>query len=246
MNLLFVEDNESLQFFLGALLESWGIDFDLASNGKEAVVLALASEGKYDVCLMDAEMPVMNGFEAIRIIRQSVRYFPILSTSANLKYENKLLEMGSDDFLAKPYGAGVLRKKIIQLTTKAVRIYTDRNRINIGKEAPMDPNQLKELIELDKKGLALLILEGGQQRFVVHKNIQNKMSHVLIGEGKELFEFLDRGENPANCHLYKCNMQTNRLLLTPEQYEERKKKENNDIEKYSDPIDERFSTAETK
>ena len=68
------------------------------------------------------------------------------------------------------------------------------------------------------------------------------MSHVLIGEEKELFEFLDRGENPANCHLYKCNMQTNRLLLTREQFEERLKEENSDIDKYESIADQKFPT----
>ncbi len=68
------------------------------------------------------------------------------------------------------------------------------------------------------------------------------MSHVLIGEGKELFEFLDRGDIPANCHLYKCNMQTNRLLLTQEKYEERLKVENSDIEKYTALVDQKSST----
>ena len=101
----------------------------------------------------------------------------------------------------------------------------------------LNAEQLKELRELEKKGLAVLIVENGTQHFVVHKNIQNKMSHMLIGEGKELFKFLDRGENPANCHLYRCNMQTNRLLLTPEQYELRLKEEDQDIEKYSNPMD---------
>ena len=109
----------------------------------------------------------------------------------------------------------------------------------------MDAEHLKELRELDKKGLGLLVIEAGKQRFVVHKNIQNKMSHVLIGEGKELFEFLDRGEQLANCHLYKCNMQTNKLLLTPERFEERLKKEDQDIENYTCKIDQKFS-AENK
>lgn len=241
MNVLLVEDDKANQRLFGILCKSWGIDYDIASNGKEAVHLAQSNESKYDLCFMDTDMPVLDGFEAIKIIRQNVKYFPILSTSGNFTYEDKLLRLGADDFLTKPYQARILHKKIIQLTTKAIKIYTDQNKINIGKGAPMDTNQLKELIELDKKGLALLIVEGGQQRFVVHKNIQNKMSHVLIGEGKELFEFLDRGESPANCHLYKCNMQTNRLLLTPQQYEERLKKEDVDIEKYSESADEKFS-----
>lgn len=110
----------------------------------------------------------------------------------------------------------------------------------------MNAEQLKELRELEKKGLALLIVEQGSQRFVVHKNIQNKMSHVLIGEGKDLFEFLDRSENPANCHLYKCNMQTNRLLLTPEQFAQRSQTENADIENFTATVDQGLDTRDKK
>ena len=101
----------------------------------------------------------------------------------------------------------------------------------------MNAEQLKELRELEKQGLAVLIVENGSQRFVVHKNIQNKMSHVLIGEEKELFEFLDRSDTPSNCHLYKTNMQTNRMLLTPEQFARRAQEEDKDIENYTKAVD---------
>jgi DNA-binding response OmpR family regulator len=94
-------------------LESWGIDFDIASNGKEAMELAKLNEGKYDLCLMDTEMPGMNGFEAIKSIRKNLRYFPILSTSGDFRYKNKLLEIGADEFISKPYNHKELRHKII-------------------------------------------------------------------------------------------------------------------------------------
>ncbi len=170
-----------------------------------------------------------------------MQYFPIMAVTGNSRFKDKLLEVGMDDYLQKPYYPDKLYAKINELTVKAVKIYKKQNKIILGKEMPMNPEQLKELKELDEKGLALLIIEGGQQRFVVHKNIQNKMSHVLIGEGKELFEFLDRGDSPANCHLYKCNMQTNRLLLAQEQFEERLKTENNGIGKYTTVVDQKFS-----
>ncbi len=190
---------------------------------------------------MDIDMPIMDGFEATKIIRRKMQYFPIMAVTGNSRFKDKLLEVGMDDYLQKPYYPDKLYAKINELTVKAVKIYKKQNKIILGKEMPMNPEQLKELKELDEKGLALLIIEGGQQRFVVHKNIQNKMSHVLIGEGKELFEFLDRGDSPANCHLYKCNMQTNRLLLAQEQFEERLKTENNGIGKYTTVVDQKFS-----
>ena len=51
--------------------------------------------------------------------------------------------------------------------------------------------------------------------FVVHRNIQNKISHDLIGEGKELSEFLDRSDKePGRCHLYKMNLHVTKDLFT--------------------------------
>lgn len=43
-----------------------GFEYDMASNGKEAVDYAIANEGKYDLCLMDIDIPVLNGLEAIK------------------------------------------------------------------------------------------------------------------------------------------------------------------------------------
>ena len=163
-----------------------------------------------------------------------------MALTGNHMLQTKALQTGMDDFLGKPYSVKELYKKINRLTVKALKLSYTQRKVALQKETPMNADQLKELMELDKKDLALLIIESGQQKFVVHKNIQNKMTHALVGEGKELFEFLDRGENPANCHLYKCNMQTNRLLLTQEQFEERLKEENSDIEKYDSIADQKF------
>lgn len=242
MKILIAEDNLALQKMNKQLMNRLGYDFDIASNGKEAVEYAKKNEGNYDLCIMDIDMPIMNGIQATEIIRRKLKYFPVMAFSGNRMNMEKCLEIGMDDFLEKPCVLDKLFVKINELTVKVLKIYNEKNKISLRKEIPMNPEQLKELKELDKKGLALLIVEGGQQRFVVHKNIQNKMSHVLIGEGKELFEFLDRGDIPANCHLFKCNMQTNRLLLTQEKYEERLMVENSDIEKYTTIVDQKSST----
>ncbi len=85
----------------------------------------------------------------------------------------------------------------------------------------MNPDELKELIELKKKGLTKLKIVGVGYTFVVHRNIQNKISYDLIGEGKELSEFLDRSEKePGRCHLYKMNLHVTKDLFTPDELEE--------------------------
>ncbi len=244
MNILIAEDMPPLQLLNAELMKRWGYDFDMASNGAEAVEYARKNDGKYDLCLMDVQMPVMNGLEATRRIREESKYFPIMAYTSNPAHRERSFECGCDEFLVKPASADSLFEKINELAVKSLLLCSEEDNISIKQVTPMNSEQLKELRELAKKGLALLIVEQGSQRFVVHKNIQNKMSHVLIGEGKELFEFLDRGENPANCHLYKCNMQTNRLLLTPEEYEQRLQEENSDIENYSSAVDTKFSSDE--
>lgn len=244
MQILIAEDMPELQMLNGRLMEYWGYDYDMASNGAQAVDFALRNPGRYDLCLMDVQMPVMNGLEATRQIRQKATYFPILGYSGEAAYREECLEGGFDDFMEKPATPTKLFKKINELTLKTVLLYSEDDNVSFKQVTPMNAEQLKELRELEKQGLGILIIDHGSQRFVVHKNIQNKMSHVLIGEGKDLFEFLDRSENPSNVHLYKGNMQTNRLLLTPEQYEQRLQAENADIEKYTATVDQNLENQD--
>ena len=69
---------------------------------------------------------------------------------------------------------------------------------------------------------------------IVHKNIQNKISYDLIGEGKEISEFIDRSEQePGRCHLYKVNLHVTKDLFMPEELEEAIKIENEIAIKFS-------------
>ena len=155
-------------------------------------ILQKAKEGEYDICLMDIDMPVMDGCEATREIRKTIRYFPIMAVSGNERIRNIYQEIGMDDFLMKPYLVDSLYDKINGLTVKAEKMYFQNDELCLKKEMPMDQKELQELIELKKKGLTKLKLVGLNHTFVVHKNIQNKISNDLIGEDRELSEFIDR------------------------------------------------------
>jgi len=241
MDLLFIEDNTATQALLGMLMESWGFTFDMASNGHEAVELAKSNEGKYDLCLMDTDMPIMDGFEAIKIIRRDVKYFPILSLSADFTYEKKLLEIGADEFLVKPCHPDKLLIKINELAVKAFNFVFKENAISFKKETPMNKEELIELRELKKKGLTKLKLVGTGHTFIVHRNIQNKISHDLIGKGKELSVFIDRSEKePGLCHLYKTNLHVTKDLFMPEELEEATKKEDQIAIKFDEVTDKKL------
>ena len=92
-----------LQTMAGNIMDHWGFDFDIASNGQEAVEQAQLYDGEYDLCLMDIDMPVMNGLEATKIIRRKLNYFPIMALTGNPSVKEKSFEIGMDDFLEKPY-----------------------------------------------------------------------------------------------------------------------------------------------
>lgn len=234
MKILIAEDNSSLQRLIERLMNIWDYEFDLATNGLGAVEKAQKNEGEYDICLMDIDMPIMNGFEATKIIRRKVKYFPILALSGNLKYNDKYFEVGMDDFLEKPYDPYQLHKKIQELAVKALKIYKKQNKISLEKEMPMNPDELRELRELDEKGLTKFSLIGIGHKFIVHKNLQNKISHDFISKGKRLSEFLDRSkDDPGIIHLYVSNLHANKRHILPEMLEQLAQEEDEEMKTYT-------------
>lgn len=100
--ILIVEDNLTNQFVLLGLLEDYVKEIDIANNGKEA--LDLFKSGKYELILMDLQMPVMDGYEATKIIREIDKDIPIIALSANAMTEEveKTKAYGMNEHLAKP------------------------------------------------------------------------------------------------------------------------------------------------
>ncbi len=106
---LLVEDNELNREIAAELLESIGINVEMAFDGQQAVdVLKEKPENYYDLIFMDIQMPVMNGYEAARAIRESGREdlekIPIVAMSADAFSDDirKSKEAGMDDHVAKP------------------------------------------------------------------------------------------------------------------------------------------------
>jgi CheY-like chemotaxis protein len=234
MKILIAEDNEDQQILISCLMNDWLYDCDLVSNGRRAVELAQKNDGQYDLCLMDIDMPVMDGLEAAKIIRQKTRYFPIVAVTGDLKPMIKYREAGIDDILQKPYYPTNLYAKISELTVKAVTIRKEQNQIILRKETPVDSEELKELRELDKKGLAKFSLIDTGHKFIVHKNLQNKISHDFIAKKKQLSEFLDRStDDPGIIHVYASNLRSSKRHLLPEVLEQMVKEEDEDMKKYT-------------
>lgn len=103
---LLAEDNEINRRVAIGLLRSRGHQVVVVMNGLEAV--NLSAEKKFDVILMDMQMPVMDGYEATRVIRQREQqtggHIPIVAMTAEaLKGDREIcLEVGMDDYVSKP------------------------------------------------------------------------------------------------------------------------------------------------
>lgn len=102
---LVVEDDQDSSVLAGKMLQSLGYSVEFAAHGGEAV--ATFVPGKYSAILMDIQMPVMNGFEATRQIRNLETDFhvPIIALTANVLsgVRELCIAGGMDDFLAKPF-----------------------------------------------------------------------------------------------------------------------------------------------
>jgi len=112
MNILVVEDNDMNMEIAQFVLEEYGAQVDTAENGKIAVEKVAAN--KYDLVLMDIMMPVMDGYEATRAIRESGNNIPIIALSANAFDDDREMsrEAGMNDHVPKPLEVNVLLKAI--------------------------------------------------------------------------------------------------------------------------------------
>ena len=110
--ILIVEDTEFNIFFATQLLEGWNIDIDVAENGQIAVDKVKAN--KYDLVLMDLQMPIMDGYTASKEIRKFDNITPIvaLTASASNDVKEKVLAVGMQDYVTKPFNPNELFSRI--------------------------------------------------------------------------------------------------------------------------------------
>jgi PAS domain S-box-containing protein len=128
MRILLAEDNAVNQRLIQRILEKMGHEVTIAMQG--ALALELLEREEFDLVLMDMRMPVMDGLEATRRIRQSEaggeRRMPIVALTANAFEDDRkaCLNAGMDAFLVKPISAATLRETIEHFATEKQRMKT--------------------------------------------------------------------------------------------------------------------------
>ena len=142
IKVLVVEDIALNQLLMKTVLDDFGFDRDIASNGKLAI--EKMQNKTYDIILMDLQMPEMNGFEATDYIRNKLNSkIPIIALTADVTTVDleKCKAVGMNDYVAKPVDERLLFNKIINLVKKPV----------VAKSSVMSDGKLRtyKCIDLD-------------------------------------------------------------------------------------------------
>ena len=162
LNVLFAEDFELNQQLVEMRLEQRNHHVTIAQNGREAV--ALYQRGGFDLILMDAHMPEMDGFDAIREIRRLERdtggHIPIIMLTASVLASDRqaCLDCGADDFAVKPVDFDALYEQIAN--------FFDSHTGTVKIEEPMAPGLEERVFRVvdARKGLSIW---GDSEAFIL-------------------------------------------------------------------------------
>ncbi len=183
VNVLLVEDNELNRVVACNTLKAFNIIVTEAVNGKEAV--NAVKENRFDLILMDIQMPEMNGFEATRVIREKLKVkTPIIALTANaIKTEiDKCLDLGMNGYITKPYE----EDDLIQLISKHIKANLSSKEVN---EVPIKKEvTISELYSLER----LKQMSRGNDAFV------KKMLTLFVDNFPEYIEQFGEYQSKGN------------------------------------------------
>ncbi len=151
-SVLVAEDNQTNRYVIVRMLEKFGLTVSFAENGQQAVDMVFAGE-RPDLVLMDIQMPVMDGFDATRVIRQREAEegrsrLPIIALTADAFEDDRqhCLDAGMDDFLAKPVVLKALRSILMQRLLQHPEGIADIAVTSSGEACRIDTADLDALI----------------------------------------------------------------------------------------------------
>ena len=170
--ILLVDDDKMNQVVASTILQKMGFSVTITGDGQQAVD-AFEKE-RFDIILMDGQMPVMDGFEATREIRKKEKkkelqpiHIIALTALAMKGDREKFIDAGMNDYITKPIQNEILFKKINDYIKKSTKYHplslTDvsiKNQPDIAKESPEEPSaepiDRKDLLEIMDNNINLL------------------------------------------------------------------------------------------
>ena len=119
MRILIAEDDEALGKFVRQGLEGEHYSVDVAADGEQARMTA--TENDYDVVILDLNLPKLDGVSVLRHVRMKKPSVPVLVLTQRTRVEDRVecLDLGADDYLAKPFSYGELSARIRALLRRS-------------------------------------------------------------------------------------------------------------------------------
>jgi len=176
---LLVEDSPDNQQLIGMYVRKTGADIDIAENGQQGVDMAMISD--YDLILMDMQMPVLDGMEAIALLREKGYTGPVASLTANAMLTNreKCLAAGANDYLVKPIDLTLFYEVLNRYLAGA-----DTGEGDLGKYNDYySSDGYRELVERFRQNLPHLVAEISEAVHLHDWNQVQLKSHDLKGIG---------------------------------------------------------------
>ncbi|MBU1658709.1 response regulator [bacterium] len=163
-HILIAEDNEANQELIKILLMKYGLSFDLATNGLEAV--SLYENNNYDLILMDEQMPVMDGNESVQKIlkyekKKGLQHTPVAALTANVikGAKERGLSSGFDSFLGKPIILKELERvfQTYLIESFETEVTVEEENTKQGKIEGLDAKKLADELMLNEEELVMLL-----------------------------------------------------------------------------------------
>ncbi len=226
-NILIAEDNEANQELIKILLNKYGLTFDLAKNGLEA--LNLYKINRYDLILMDEQMPIMDGNEAVQEIlkyekQKNLKHTPVSALTANVikGAKERGLSSGFDSFLGKPLILKDLERVFLMYLKVDSSNKLDSSTQNIveSKIAGLNVQKLCDELMLNEDELSMLL------------NLFIKKMKKLLPELQNAIKSKDYKKIELNAHSIKGssgNFRIKTLQVTASEMEKMAKEKREDF-----------------
>ncbi len=176
LRILLVEDHPINIAVAKKILESWNATVEVAENGLRAI--HIFSPSRFDLILMDIQMPVMDGYEATQLLREKGYTVPIiaLTASASLSDMSKIMSCGMNDFVSKPFNPNNLFHKMQRYCPPQLNIEV----VNQNLDNPeLVSEMLGMLNESFGKDLNQLTLAVDSNDWVSAKTMTHNMKGIL-------------------------------------------------------------------
>lgn len=188
-NLLLIDDDKELVTLLAEFLTLENFNIDISFDGENGLQKALTDD--YDLILLDVMMPRMNGFEMLKLLRQKSE-MPVLMLTAKGDEIDKVLglEMGADDYLAKPFSERELLARIRAILRRTQHKSADIHSKICHLDIELFPTQQQAVCQdftIELTGTELLLLE----KFLRHPGelfSKAELSEKVLGKKLQPFD----------------------------------------------------------